>query len=148
MRDIFDDVFKTEPLDPVEAVRRAMRRPARRRFYKDVGLAEGEGGFAVQLDGRPVMTPARRTLAAPTQPLAGALAAEWRAQEEFIVPAAMPLTRLANSILDGVVEKFEPVADEVGAYLGTDLVLYRAAAPQRLAARQAAAWDPVVEWAR
>jgi chaperone required for assembly of F1-ATPase len=94
------------------------------------------------------MTPARRTLAAPAQPLADALAAEWRAQEEFIVPAAMPLTRLANSIRDGVAEKFEPVADEVAAYLGTDLVLYRAAAPQRLAARQAAAWDPVVEWAR
>ncbi len=40
------------------------------------------------------------------------------------------------------------VAAEVERYLATDLVLYRAEAPDGLVARQAAAWDPVLAWAR
>src|SRR5215470_13343568 len=104
MRDIFEDLFKNEPLDPTEAARRAMRPQLRRRFYKDVAVAAGEGGFALALDGRPVKTPARRTLAAPSQALAEALGAEWRAQTEHVDPSAMPLTRLANSIIDGVAD--------------------------------------------
>src|SRR5262245_8172329 len=113
MRDLFEDLFRNEPLDPVEAARRAMRPQLRRRFYTDVGVVGDAGGFAVQLDGRPVRTPARRTFAAPTPALAAALADEWRAQGEVIDPAAMPLTRLANAIIDGVSDKPELVASEV-----------------------------------
>ena len=82
------------------------------------------------LDRRPVKTPARRALAAPTRALAEALANEWRAQGEFIEPASMPLTRLANSIIDGVADAPEPVAAEVAKYLASDLVFYRAATPE------------------
>ena len=60
----------------------------------------------------------------------------------------MPLTRLANSIIDGVVPAPEPVAAEIENYLGTDLLFYRAASPAGLVASQRAHWDPVVEWAR
>ena len=105
MRDIFDDIFKNQPLDPTEAARRNMRPQLRQRFYQAVSVEPQEaGGYAVLLDGRPVKTPARRTLAAPTQALAQALADEWEAQREMIDPAAMPLTRLANSIIDGVAD--------------------------------------------
>src|SRR4051812_1164303 len=148
MRDIFNELFQSEPLDPIKAARRGLRAPLRRRFYREVSVAEGDGSFALRLDGRPVRTPARRMLAAPTSALADMLAAEWRAQTEFITPSAMPLTRLANSIIDGVAEKLELVADEVAGYIATDLVLYRATSPQGLVARQAAAWDPIVDWAR
>jgi len=102
MRDIFEDIFENQPLDPMESARRNMRPNLRARFYKDasVGDQEGEGGFAVLLDGRPVRSPARKLLAAPRRELAQAIAAEWQAQEKVIDPAAMPLTRLANSIID------------------------------------------------
>ena len=40
------------------------------------------------------------------------------------------------------------VADEVAKYLGSDLLCYRAEAPEGLVARQAQAWDPVLAWAR
>ena len=60
----------------------------------------------------------------------------------------MPLTRLANAIIDGVADAPEPVADEVAEYLGSDLLFYRAAAPAGLVARQAQHWDPVLAWAR
>ena len=89
-------------------------------------MEDQPGGFAVLLDGRPVRTPARRGLAAPTQTLAQAMADEWEAQREVIDPAVMPLTRLANSIIDGVVDAPAPVRAEVAKFLASDLVCYRA----------------------
>jgi chaperone required for assembly of F1-ATPase len=148
MRDIFEDIFAGQPIDPTEAARRAMRAPQRRRFYERTGTSAAAGGFAVELDRRPVRTPARRPLIAPTQALAAALAAEWEAQKEIIDPSNMPLTRLANSIIDGVVDKPEPVIREIARYLGSDLLFYRVEGPERLVARQAALWDPLIGWAR
>jgi len=148
MRDIFQDIFVGEPTDAMEAARRAMRPPLRRRFYEVASVEEGEGGFAVLLDGKAVRTPARQLLSAPTRVLADAIAAEWLAQGEFINPARMPLTRLANSIVDGVASAAEPVRREIIKYIGSDLVLYRAAAPAGLVQRQAQHWDPIVAWAR
>src|SRR5438477_12691345 len=113
MRDIFQDIFRVEPIEPVAAARRAMRPNLRRRFYHQVTVAESEGDFGLRLDGRPVRTPARRTLAAPTRALAECLAAEWRAQADVVDPGSMPLTRLANAIIDGVAKAPEPVVAEV-----------------------------------
>jgi chaperone required for assembly of F1-ATPase len=148
MRDIFEEIFVQTPLDPAEAVRRATRPQLRRRFYKNAHVDDGEHGFAIRLDGRAVRTPARRILLAPTRALAAALAAEWNAQEELIDPLNMPLTRLANAIIDGVVDAPAAVAAEIEKYLGSDLVVYRAEGPQGLIVLQARAWDPVVDWAR
>jgi chaperone required for assembly of F1-ATPase len=148
MRDIFDDVFKNQPLDPTEAARRNMRPQLRRRFYNAVSVEPREGGYAVLLDGRPVKTPARRTLAAPTQALARALADEWEAQRDVVDPAAMPLTRLANSIIDGVADKPGAVKAEVAKFLGSDLVCYRAGSPDGLVERQTQHWNPLIAFAR
>jgi chaperone required for assembly of F1-ATPase len=147
MRDLFEEIFINQPLDPSEAARRSMRPQLRRRFYERAEVADGEGAFGVVLDGRPVKTPARRLLAAPTRTLAAALAAEWEAQRDVVDPARMPLTRLANSIIDGVADAAAAVAADAGKYLASDLVCYRAEAPERLVARQAGAWDPIVAWA-
>ena len=148
MRDLFEDIFAHEPRDPVAAARRALRPQLRSRFYACAAVVAGEGGFAVTLDGRPVMTPARRKLATPKRGLAQALAAEWEAQREVIDPANMPLTRLANTIIDGVADNAAAVTAELVKYLGSDLVCYRAASPDGLIERQAKAWDPVLSFAR
>jgi chaperone required for assembly of F1-ATPase len=148
MRDIFKDIFTNQPFDPVEAARRSVRPVLRKRFYRDAATGPSEGGHGVLLDGRPVRTPARRPLAAPTLRLAEAIAAEWTAQGEHIDPAAMPLTRIANSILDGVAEAREAIQAEIGNYLGSDLLCYRADSPEGLVARQAEHWDPVLAWVR
>jgi chaperone required for assembly of F1-ATPase len=148
MRDIFDEIFAESPLDPVEAARRAVRPALPKRFYSHGGIGPADQGFAVLLDGKLVRTPARRTLVAPTSALAEALAAEWEAQREVIDPATMPLTRLANSIIDGVADARGPVKAEVGKFLGSDLLIYRADRPRGLAARQAELWDPVLAWMR
>ena len=147
MRDLFDDLFRRDPIDPVEAVRRALRPQLPRRFYRSAGVGEAEGEFRLLLDGRPVKTPARHPLAVPTRALAQAIADEWEAQGERIDPARMPLTRLANSILDGVRTAVTPVASAIAKYLASDLLFYRADVPG-LAARQTALWDPILDWAR
>jgi len=148
MRDIFEDIFQGETADPMEAARRNMRANLRARFYKEASTAEGAGGYAVLLDGRPVRTPARQALAAPVRELADALAREWAAQENVIDPAAMPLTRLANSIIDGVMASPGPVAAEIENYLGSDLLFYRASDPAGLVENQCRHWDPVLAWVR
>jgi len=148
IRDLLEDIFANNPLDPSEAARLAMQPRLMRRFYTDVGVAHEGEGFSIRLDGRPVRTPARRVLAAPTMPLAQAIAAEWDAQSDVVDPAKMPLTRLANSIIDGVADQAAEVRAEIEKYLGSDLVCYRAEAPQALIARQAKLWDPIVAFAR
>jgi chaperone required for assembly of F1-ATPase len=150
MRDVFEEIFSEEDLerpDPTESARRNMR-SLRRRFYTDAAVVPGAAGFAVTLDGRPVRTPARRALAAPVRPLAEAIAAEWRAQAEFVDPAGMPHTRLANTTIDGVAAARDEVAAEIAKYLETDLVCYRADSPAGLVARESLHWDPVLAWAR
>lgn len=147
MRDIFDDLFHNEPLDPTEAARRNLRPQLRKRFYTRAHVADA-APFSVLLDGRPVKTPAGNRLAAPTYRLAEAIAAEWEAQGERVDPATMPLTRLANTIVDGVAASPAPVSDEVSKFLGSDLLCYRADTPEGLVARQAQHWDPVLAWAR
>jgi chaperone required for assembly of F1-ATPase len=148
MRDIFEEIFTNQPLDPMEAARRSVRPAMRQRFYKSAGVEERPEGMAVLLDGKPVRTPAQRPLAVPERALAEALAAEWNAQAEVINPLAMPLTRLANSIIDGVAQAPLPVAEEIAQYLRSDLLFYRAEGPQGLVERQEHQWDPVLAWAR
>lgn len=147
MRELFDEFAGTSPLDPNEAARRTMRPKLRQKFYQSAGVVETDAGYAVVLDGRPLKTPARRPFALPVRALAEAAAAEWNAQSEAVDPAAMPLTRLANSIIDGVIDRPEPVAEDIVRYAGTDLLLYRAEHPEELVALQAHHWDPVVQWA-
>ena len=148
MREIFSDIFENQPLDPTEAARQTVRPRLRKRFYKQAQLTDAQDGVGISLDGRPVLTPQRRAFVAPTPALAAAIAAEWNAQGETIDPRQMPLTRLANAVIDAVSENPAPVADEIAKYLGSDLLFYRAETPEKLVDKQSQAWDPVLAWAR
>ena len=66
---------------------------------------------------------------------------------ENIDPLTMPLTRFANSVIEGVVDRAELVTDDAAKYLGSDLLFYRASHPEALVAREAELWDPVLFWA-
>ena len=136
-----------EPRNPRKAAQQAMRPAPPKRFFETAGIEERDGAFVLTLDGRPARTPARNPVAVPTRALGEALAAEWQAQEAVIDPAQMPLTRLVNSALDGVAGSMAEVADDIARYVGSDLIVYRAGEPERLAAEQAEAWDPILAWA-
>ena len=147
MRELFDEVYGQGGLDPEEAVRQSTRGPQRKRFYTQAGFNETPDGFAITLDGKTVRTPSRKPLTAPERSLAEAIVAEWEAQQDNINPTTMPLTRLANSVIDAVGDSVAAVTDDIAKYFGTDLLFYRAGHPQELVAREAAAWDPVLSWA-
>lgn len=118
-----------------------------KRFWKVAGVTAAPDGFAVVLDGRPVRTPAKAALEVPSRPLAEAIAAEWDAQVDKVAPETMPLTRTANSAIDKVARDHAAVVAILAEYGATDLLSYRATAPDALAARQAEAWDPWIDWA-
>jgi chaperone required for assembly of F1-ATPase len=133
--------------NPLDAARRLTAPPRQRRFYEKVEMREAEGAFTLHLDGRRALTPGRKPLAVPRRGLADAIAAEWAGQGEFIDPASMPVTRLANSAIDGVATRLAEIRRDIRAYAGTDLLCYRAGEPEGLVQRQRAAWDPLIAWA-
>ncbi|MBU1324285.1 MAG: ATPase [Alphaproteobacteria bacterium] len=137
------------PLDPHVAARKGFRESEERlkRFWTVVDVVQGEGGWAVALDGRTPKTPAHAPLRLPTGAAARLVADEWAAQGEFLDPASMPATRLASTAIDRVSLAREAVADEVAAFAGSDLVCYPAEAPSSLVARQAREWSPWRAWA-
>jgi len=118
-----------------------------RRFYTAATVGTEADGHRILLDGRPVRTPGGRPLALPAPDLAAAIAAEWAAQDELIRPASMPMTQLANTALDRVGPQRAQITDLLLGYAGTDLVCFPAESPADLAARQAAAWEPLRAWA-
>lgn len=118
-----------------------------KRFWKQADCVACDGGWQVQLDGRPVKTPAKAPLVLPSESLARAIAAEWDAQDENILPLTMPFTRSANAAIDRVVPQKAEVTEMLAAYGETDLLCYRAEQPVELIQRQAAAWDPLLDWA-
>ncbi|NVK13934.1 MAG: ATPase [Rhodobacteraceae bacterium] len=120
---------------------------AQKRFWKEVTVAETVEGFAVELDGRRVKTPAKAPLTVPTRDMCEAIAAEWEAQTESVDPKTMPCTRSANAAIDKVTHQHSEVAAMLSEYGDSDLLCYRADSPVELAARQAAEWDPVLDWA-
>jgi chaperone required for assembly of F1-ATPase len=119
-----------------------------KRFYKEVSSAPVEGGFGVLLDGRPVQTPARNPLTLPTAGLAAAIAREWDDQGEEVIATAMPLLRLANSVIDGVAVNRGGVIDAILRFGENDLLCYRAHQPPDLVSRQREGWTPLLDWVR
>jgi chaperone required for assembly of F1-ATPase len=147
MRELFEEVAGNSPLDPEEAVRRTTRAPKRKRFYAQAGAAESEAGFVITLDGKPIRTPSGRQVVVPVREIADAIVAEWEAQQEFIDPQTMPMTRFANSVVEAVVDRVEAVTEDMAKYFQSDLLFYRAGHPEALVAREAAHWDPLLFWA-
>jgi len=137
------------PLDPNVAARKGFRESEERlkRFWTDVDVKAGQGEYAVTLDGRTPKTPAHARLVLPTEAAARLVAGEWAAQGEFIDPGTMPATRLASTAIDRVSQVREPVADEIAAFSGSDLLCYLAEHPTALVAEQVRGWTPWRDWA-
>ena len=119
-----------------------------RRFWKSAGAVKREVGWGVELDGKPVRTPAKEPLAVPTSALAEAIAEEWNSVGDTINPRDMPLTGLANAAIDRVVPDQQAFAAALARYAEGDLACYRSEGPNALVERQAECWDSLLGWAR
>lgn len=120
-----------------------------KRFYKETAVDAGDGGWRVLLDGKPMRTPAKSVLVVPTEPLAQAIAGEWRVVTENaeINTAHLPLTRLAATGLDRVAPRHLEIIADTAKYGGSDLLCYRASAPDSLVKTQTETWQPLLDWA-
>ncbi|QIL01923.1 ATPase [Sphingomonas sinipercae] len=119
-----------------------------KRFWKVAEPVESNDGWTIELDGRPVHTPARALLQLPTKALADAIAAEWSGAADTIDPRAMPLTGLANAAVDRIQPDPESFARDLGRYAQGDLACYRAEGPRELVSLQAESWDALLAWGR
>ena len=117
-----------------------------KRFYKEVSVAAENNLFAVLLDGKQIKTPEKSTCLVPSKPLAESIAKEWADQEEEIIPATMPLTRLMNTSIDRVDSRRDDLIDELVKYAGSDQLCYRAEHPAELIELQNKIWDPLLKW--
>jgi chaperone required for assembly of F1-ATPase len=122
-----------------------------KRFWDQATVSEGEDGFSVLLDGRPMRLPGSGALRLPGRALAEAVAAEWQqagggAKGGEMSLEEVPLTRVAATAVDRIAPDPAPSAAAVAKYGETDLLCYRATEP-RLAAIQAAEWQPLLDWA-
>mgnify|MGYP001368705962 FL=1 len=117
-----------------------------KRTWEIVAVQRSEVGFLVTLDDQPIITPAKNTLLLPSSSLANRVANEWKEQNNEIIPAEMPFTRLSNSAIDKVSSQFKEVADILSEFGETDLFYYRASSPAELVEKQKIAWDPFLDW--
>jgi Chaperone required for the assembly of the mitochondrial F1-ATPase len=147
MREIFEIPNGVSHPDPIRRAQIQMKRPLPKRFYSDVSISQEEEGFMILLDGRPVRTPAKNPLAAPTAALAELMRVEWASQREEIDPATMPVTKLVNTAMDGVATDPQAVFEDILRFASSDLLCYRAENPEELVVRQADRWDPIIDWA-
>ena len=119
-----------------------------KRFWKSALAVERDGNWGIELDGKPLRTPAREPLGVPSRKLAEAIAAEWSGVEDGVDPRAMPLTGLANAAIDRIAPDRQAFAAGLARYAEGDLGCYRAEGPRELVDRQAQSWDALLAWAR
>jgi chaperone required for assembly of F1-ATPase len=119
-----------------------------KRFWTTVETVQEGEGWSIQLDDKPVKTPARAALVVPTELLADAIVEEWRSVETDVHPRSMPLTGFANAAIDRVAPERQAFAGGLARYGEADLACYRSEWPPELVERQAKTWDPLLGWAR
>jgi chaperone required for assembly of F1-ATPase len=116
-----------------------------KRFYKQVSVDEQGGLFSVLLDGKAIKTPEKSPCLIATKYMADAVAKEWDAQKEDIIPAEMPITKLVNTAIDRVGKRRGVLIDELVEYAGSDQLCYRAEEPIELIELQNKIWDPLLK---
>ncbi|XP_019672831.1 ATP synthase mitochondrial F1 complex assembly factor 2 isoform X1 [Felis catus] len=133
------------PLSPA----RAYAPPTeRKRFYQNVSITQGEGGFEINLDHRKLKTPQAKLFTVPSEALAIAVATEWDSQQDTIKFYTMHLTTLCNTSLDNPTQRNKDQLIQAAVkFLDTDTICYRVDEPATLVELQRNEWDPIIEWA-
>jgi chaperone required for assembly of F1-ATPase len=114
-------------------------------------LVRGDGAYGVALDGKPLKTPVGSEIAVRPKKLAEAIVEEWRG----IIPRSkapkidfskLPLTRIVGTAIDRLPPNRDAMLDELLAHAETELLCFRAPEPPALIERQAAVWQPLLDW--
>ncbi len=118
-----------------------------RKTYKIAETGTAPGGYVVRLDGQTARTPANNPLLLQSKPLIDAIAQEWEAQGNDVRPMTMPMTRLANTMVDKARGPDRPAMNaELLKYAGSDLICYFAVKPPELIKLHQELWNPLLSW--
>jgi chaperone required for assembly of F1-ATPase len=122
-----------------------------KRFWDIASVDRTETGHVILLDGKPMRLPSGSSFLVRPARLARAIAEEWQTaggtkggEMSF---KDTPLTRLAGTALERISPDPAPTIDAIARYGETDLLCYRAEAPQSLVHRQHQQWQPWLDWA-
>lgn len=122
-----------------------------KRFWDTASVQWTEKGHSILLDGKPMRLPGGTRLFIGPARLARAIAKEWQAagggkggEMSF---KNTPLTRLAGTAMERIASDPATTVDGIARYGETDLLCYRAEAPQNLVHRQHQMWQPWLDWA-
>jgi chaperone required for assembly of F1-ATPase len=122
-----------------------------KRFWDRATAEPVAGGYGILLDGRPMRLPGGSALVIGHPRLALAVAEEWQqagqAKGGEMGFSDTPLTRLAGTAQERIAPDPAPTIDAIARYGETDLLCYRAEAPQELVQRQRQSWQPWLDWA-
>jgi chaperone required for assembly of F1-ATPase len=118
-----------------------------KRFWDRAEAAPLPDGFAVMLDGKPVRLPGGAVLHVGRHALAVGIAAEWQQAPAEFGPDDVPLTGLAGAVQQRIAADRDATVASLARYAGSDLLCYRAEAPEVLARLQAERWQPWLDWA-
>ena len=116
-----------------------------KRFYTTATVAPADGGWRVLLDGRGIKTAMGAPQVVPTEVLAEALAAEWNAQGDEIVPTGFVLRDMADYAIDIVGADRDAAIAGLLRFAETDTLCYRADPEDALFARQQDVWEPCLQ---
>ncbi|OPB31483.1 ATP12 family chaperone protein [Bartonella sp. AR 15-3] len=122
-------------------------RPLPKRFYEKVNVIFKEEKFFILLDGRLLKTPAKRDFFVPVETLATLVAQEFVVQKAVIDPVKMPMTRLVNTVIDGIIDNMQIIFEHLLRFVSCDMIFYRAQTPKELVKRQSEKWDFLLDWA-
>jgi chaperone required for assembly of F1-ATPase len=122
-----------------------------KRFWDTADIQPAAEGHAILLDGKKMHLPEGTVLLVGPEPLARAIAAEWQAaggaKGGKMSFADTPLTRIAGTAQLRIAPNPAPTIEAIARYAESDLLCYRAEAPDALVHRQAREWQPWLDWA-
>ncbi len=104
-------------------------------------VKETPQGFAVQLNGAVIKTPAGAPLVVPALALADAIAEELRARGKDA-----SINQLAATAIDIVARNRKQTIDQILAYADSELLCHRAENISELSEQQQALWQPLLDW--
>ena len=119
-----------------------------RRFYDRVAVRTlpSAQGFTVALDGKNILTPAKRVLALRTEALAHGIAMEWERQPKMLQPATMPLMKLATTSIDQAPNIRPAMVDSMIRCLESDVACFRSSEEPALMAREEKTFAPLLRY--
>ena len=122
-----------------------------KRFWDTATIEPVADGYAILLDGKPMHLPGGAVLRVAAEPLARAIAEEWQMaggeKGGAMSFADTPLTGIAGTAQQRIAPDPAPTIDAIARYAESDLLCYRAEAPEALVHRQAREWQPWLDWA-